>query len=69
MHVLQTLVQTRACLISIGLPSWFKTEIVPHWDLTNCPTYRIENIPNRYDTTVSVFEPNGDVVNSDTPNI
>ncbi len=25
----QTLVQTRACLISIGLPSWFKTEIFP----------------------------------------
>ncbi len=23
------LVQTRACVISIGLPSWFKTEIFP----------------------------------------
>ncbi len=25
----KTLVQTRACLISIGSPSWFKTEIFP----------------------------------------
>ncbi len=52
LHVLQTLVQTRACLISISSPSWFKTEYFQHCDVTNCPAPRIENIPNR-DTTVS----------------
>ncbi len=35
------------CVISIGLPSWFKTEIFP-----TSPSPRIENVPNR-DTTVS----------------
>ncbi len=57
--------QTRACVISIGLRdihwlAWYplaclhglKQKYFQHCDVTNCPAPRIENVPNR-DTTVS----------------
>ncbi len=49
-HV-QTLVQTRAFLISIGCLHGLKQKYFQHCDVTNCPAPRIENILN-CDTTV-----------------
>ncbi len=49
---MQTLVQTRACVISIGSTSWFKTEIFPTLRSIQLPRPpRIKNVSNR-DTTV-----------------
>ncbi len=43
----------RVLVISIGLPSWFKTEIFPTLQRNQLPhPPRIENVPNR-DTSVS----------------